>query len=154
MGINYYIMKKTDYKKEKQLSSILENFNREPYKVAIEKLIKENGIYKEILNLYGEDSDEIEKVESNLEEFIQDTGYRFEDIFNIHSWDSNKIHIGKSSFGWLFGFQDSEFWHSYKEFKDFILNISDEWVIIDECDKEITNKEILEIIDQKKKVDV
>lgn len=151
MGTNYYIMKKADYEKEKRFYDMENNFNDETYKETIEKIVKENSMYKEILKLYGKDSYELEKLEYNVKEFIQDTNYRFEDIFRVHSWNSDKIHIGKASYGWLFGFQDSEFWHSYKEFKEFIMNISDEWIIIDEYSEEITNKGILKIIDEKQK---
>lgn len=30
------------------------------------------------------------------------------------------IHIGKSSCGWLFHFQDNEYWHSYPEVKTWL----------------------------------
>lgn len=151
MGTNYYLMKKADYKKEMQLYDIKRDFNYEVYTEMIEKLVKENDMYKEILKLHGKNSYEINEVESNMEDFISDTKWKFEDIFNIYDWDSNKIHIGKSSGGWLFVFQDSEFWHSYKEFKKFTMNMSDEWVIINEYNEVVTNKELLELIDEKQR---
>ena len=50
----------------------------------------------------------------------------------------DEIHLGKSSVGWKFVFQEQEQYHNFEEFKDFILN-NDEWIIKNEYGEEISN---------------
>lgn len=62
----------------------------------------------------------------------------------------DEIHLGKSSAGWKFVFQEQEQYHNFEEFKDFILN-NNEWIIKDEYGKEISPKELLKLIEEKQK---
>lgn len=65
------------------------------------------------------------------------------------------IHIGKSSFGWLFLFNDNEYWHTYPQVKTWlqenVVAEDGEYVIIDEEDKIITYEELINKIDEKQK---
>lgn len=65
------------------------------------------------------------------------------------------IHIGKSSVGWLFLFNENEYWHSYGEVKAWLeANVNSttaEYVIIDEYDRIIDYKELIDKIDTKQK---
>lgn len=67
------------------------------------------------------------------------------------------LHIGKSSAGWKFCFQevnkynsfDSELEiHTFEQWKDFLEN-NDEIVILNEYDEEISVKDFLELVDKK-----
>lgn len=62
----------------------------------------------------------------------------------------DEIHLGKSSIGWKFVFQEQEQYHNFEEFKDFILN-NNEWIIKDEYGKEVSPNELLELIKTKQK---
>ena len=65
------------------------------------------------------------------------------------------IHIGKSSWGWLFCFQDNEYWHTYPQVKqwlrDNVKSKNGEYVILDEYDRELSFEEFVEIVDIKQK---
>lgn len=62
----------------------------------------------------------------------------------------DEIHLGKSSAGWKFAFQEQEQYHNFEEFKDFILN-NNEWIIKNEYDKEISPNDLLKLIETKQK---
>lgn len=62
----------------------------------------------------------------------------------------DEIHLGKSSVGWKFVFQEQEQYHNFEEFKDFILN-NNEWIIKDEYGKEISPNDLLKLIKTKQK---
>lgn len=62
----------------------------------------------------------------------------------------DNFHIGKSSLGWKFCFQEQEQYHNFEEFKEFILN-NKEWRIEDECGREIKPEELLDLIERKQK---
>lgn len=68
---------------------------------------------------------------------------------------SEPIHIGKSSFGWLFLFNENEYWKNYDEVKawlEYNVNSTDaQYVIIDEEDRIITYEELINKIDEKQK---
>ena len=74
---------------------------------------------------------------------------------------SNPIHIGKSSGGWLFLFKeqdnawlDDAVWHTYEQVKEWLYkNVveTEEYVILDEYDREITFEDFFEIVDHKQK---
>ena len=63
------------------------------------------------------------------------------------------IHIGKLSWGWLFCFQDSEYFHTYPQFKQFVEEKirTGEYVIIDEYDREIQPYDFMKMIDDTQK---
>lgn len=69
------------------------------------------------------------------------------------------LHIGKSSAGWKFLFQEVNKYndfdedleiHTYKQWKDFLEN-NDEIVILNEYDEEISVKEFLQLVEKKQK---
>lgn len=62
----------------------------------------------------------------------------------------DEIHLGKSSVGWKFVFQEQEQYHNFEEFKDFILN-NNEWIIKNEYGEEVSPNELLELIKTKQK---
>lgn len=61
------------------------------------------------------------------------------------------IHIGKSSFGWLFLFRDNEEFHTYPQFKKWLENNVDtgEYVLFDEYDEKVSKDDLLKLIDSK-----
>ena len=62
------------------------------------------------------------------------------------------IHIGKSSAGWLFLFHDNEHFHTYPQFKEWInKNVPKEYVLFDEYEREISKKDLFNLIDTKQK---
>ena len=62
------------------------------------------------------------------------------------------IHIGKSSCGWLFLFQDCDEFHTYPQFKKWLdEEVPNEYVLFNEYNEEITKEELLDIIDTKQK---
>lgn len=72
------------------------------------------------------------------------------------------IHIGKSSYGWLFAFQrQNEKWHeppvvwnTYKQVKDWLMEYCEKnslYVIMDEYENELTVDGFFEIVDTKQK---
>ena len=72
------------------------------------------------------------------------------------------IHIGKSSFGWKFGFQaQNETWHeppvvwrSFDEVCEWLYKYtvqSEEYVIIDEYDEIISYDDFIQLVEEKQK---
>ena len=72
------------------------------------------------------------------------------------------IHIGKSSMGWMFLFQDASelyrevpvVWHCYEEVEDWLYRHtveSEQYVIIDEYDKIISFDDFIRMIEYKQK---
>lgn len=76
---------------------------------------------------------------------------------------SEPIHIGKSSCGWLFNFQDQDTeyhdiqitWHTYEQVKDTLKTYaskkSSPLVIIDEYNRLVSYKEFMDLVDSKQK---
>lgn len=71
------------------------------------------------------------------------------------------LHIGKSSYGWKFLFQEINKYngfdenleiHTYKQWKDFLEN-NDEIVILDEYDEQISAKDFLQMVEEKQKIE-
>lgn len=64
------------------------------------------------------------------------------------------IHIGKSSAGWRFLFQDSKYFHNYKEFLNFINRyvVTHRYRIYDEYGDEQSAQALLELIQHKQKI--
>lgn len=60
----------------------------------------------------------------------------------------DELHLGKSSAGWKFLFNECEQFHNFDEFKEFILN-NKEYVIKDEYDRIIQAQELLDLIERK-----
>lgn len=71
------------------------------------------------------------------------------------------VHIGKSSGGWLFCFQEQNLnwrdipieWHTYKQVKDWLQKYTtgknSPYVILDEYDTIINYKDFIELVDNK-----
>lgn len=162
MGTNYYMMNKKDYDIEIKIDKLLgkdsyENENKRFIELAekVKELILKE--YKSGLDILKEEKlDNIlenydEALEVTINDFISNLRYRVDDAFNLREIKSK--HIGKSSAGWLFNFQEQEEWHSYKEFKNYILNEENmkDKVIFDEYREVLTPKKMLDIIDTKQK---
>jgi len=66
---------------------------------------------------------------------------------------NREIHIGKSSYGWLFLFRDNNEFHTFPQFKKWLENNVDteEYILFDEYNKEIKKDELLAIIENKQK---
>lgn len=160
MGTNYYIMERKHYELDKKLDKILgkesyeiENKKFDELREKVKSFITEE--HKDIINILKEENLEniIENYTDSLDDavnkFVSDIRYSVTERFDLRERYSK--HIGKSSLGWLFNFQDQEEWHSYKEFKDYILNeeLFKDKVIIDEYGEEFTPEKMIEFIDIK-----
>lgn len=62
-----------------------------------------------------------------------------------------RIHIGKSSAGWKFVFQDNDKFHSYDEFKQWLENSKNDYMLRDEYGNEINAEDLLKLIEEKQK---
>lgn len=64
---------------------------------------------------------------------------------------NREIHIGKSSFGWLFLFKDNNEFHTFPQLKKWLNNNVDtgEYVLFDEYNREIDKDELLDLIEKK-----
>lgn len=62
-----------------------------------------------------------------------------------------EIHLGKSSGGWLFCFQEHDDIHTFPQFKKWLETHVDtgEYVIMDEYEREVSKEELLELIEHK-----
>jgi hypothetical protein len=63
--------------------------------------------------------------------------------------DYKEFHIGKSSLGWKFCFQTSEYFKDFKEFKEWLDD--DNYEIYNEYDEKVDKKEFLQMILNKQK---
>lgn len=72
------------------------------------------------------------------------------------------IHIGKSSYGWFFLFQeqndswrdDEPVWHTYEQVRDWLYKHTVEekdYVIMDEYDRIVTYDDFVDLVDSKQK---
>ena len=70
------------------------------------------------------------------------------------------IHIGKSSFGWLFCFQEQNDtwrdipveWHNYEQVKEWLYKNtveSKKYVILDEYDRKMSYKKFIDLVETK-----
>jgi len=76
---------------------------------------------------------------------------------------SEPIHIGKSSCGWLFNFQDQNntwndipvVWHTYPQVKEWLKKYTTgknpPYVILDEYDRTIAYEEFIDLVEKKQK---
>lgn len=160
MGTNYYVMDRKHYELEKKINKLLgresyetENQKFETLREKAKTLVMEDN--KEIINLLNEEKLEsmVENYEDALDEavnhFVSDIRYSVS--YSLSLSEHRSKHIGKSSMGWLFNFQDQDEWHSYDQFKSYILDEEKfkDKVIIDEYGEEITPKDMIDLIDTK-----
>ena len=155
MGTNYYIMNRKKFELDQQINKLLKEKDVVDIKNRIQKLISEE--YADIINILDENKLENikesfeDKINEMLDSIASDLKYGLDYPLDIQEREAK--HIGKSSWGWLFNFQDQDEWHSYNQFKTYITdknNMKDK-VIIDEYSEELTPKKMLKIIDDKQK---
>ena len=62
------------------------------------------------------------------------------------------VHIGKSSLGWKFLFQDCDEFHTYNQFKKWLdREVPNEYVLFNEYNEEISKEDLLNLIKEKQK---
>lgn len=166
MGMNYYVVSKKDNKMARELFSTYKNlYNTDELNETVRKVIMQK--FKptlDYLNATEEYDYKVEEFEEELEEtirhFVSDIKYGVCDIFDLE--ENRSIHIGKSSAGWLFCFQEQNTyiddvpveWHNYKQVKDWLnkyVTKKKMFVIKDEEDRELSVKELFDLIDTKQK---
>lgn len=156
MSTNYYVIKKKDFNKEQKLYNILENHNPEILFDKIKNLFTKE--YKTLLNELNES--ELELYEDNLEEEIQNFLKKIK--YNVNEdiiKEDNKIHIGKSSAGWLFNFQtqyrEECAWGCYEDVVNWLKRNtqgrSASYIIVDEYNRKQTLEEFIDLVDTKQK---
>ena len=153
MGTNYYIMNKQDYELDRKLYNLINNKNIDDLTIKLKDLILEE--YKDVINVLNENKldsiiealkDKFDDIISNIE---SDLKYGLDYYVDIE--EARRLHIGKSSWGWLFNFQDQNEWHSYEQFKNYILDPKnmEGKIIYSESSEIFTPEEMLKIIDDK-----
>ena len=155
MGTNYYIMNSKKFELDQKLYELLKVKDIESIQQKIQNLILDE--YKDIINILDENKlDNIkesfeDKINDMLDNIVSDLRYGLDYPLSIQEREAK--HIGKSSWGWLFNFQDQDEWHSYEQFKNYITNKDNmkDKVIINEYNEKLTPKEMLKIIDDKQK---
>ena len=65
--------------------------------------------------------------------------------------DEWRVHIGKSSYGWLFLFHDCQYFHTYPEVIEWLESHvkTGEYVLMDEYDRHIGMDEFIEMVQKK-----
>lgn len=66
--------------------------------------------------------------------------------------DEWKIHIGKSSMGWMFLFYDCEHWHTYPQLKMWLhenVTIKKEYVLMNEYNEVVDVEDFIELVQEK-----
>lgn len=153
MGINYYLVNNRDYQINKAIYNNLKLIDHDKMKESLIKIVLNE--YKEIFNILDENNLNdvkdtfISSLDETLSEYI--TNIKYNNEYYLDYQRQNRKHIGKSSYGWLFNFQDQEEWHTYKQFKEYILNkeIMQDKIIIDEDNQVISAKDLISKIDAK-----
>ena len=155
MGTNYYLMNKKKFELDQRINKLLEAKDVESIQQKVEDLINEE--YADIINILDENKLENikesfeDKINEMLDSIASDLKYGLDYPLDIREREAK--HIGKSSWGWLFNFQDQDEWHSYEQFKNYITNKDNmkDKIIINEYNEKLTPKEMLKIIDDKQK---
>ena len=143
MGTNYYLIKRENNKELQNLYKKYNTLNTEELKTELEGIIS-NSIKNIVDNKYFDKELLKDYIDEKIDSLINSTTSYIEDKLVDNK---EYIHIGKSSEGWLFAFQTQPQWHSYKEFKEFIKNNKDKYDIMDEYDRIISVKDLLNLID-------
>jgi len=155
MGTNYYIMNRKKFELDQKIDELLRSKNVDSIQQKIQDLINEE--YEDIIKVLDENKLETikesfnDKIEEMLDSIASDLRYGLDYPLSIQEREAK--HIGKSSWGWLFNFQDQDEWHSYEQFKNYITNKDNmkDKIIINEYNEKLTPKEMLKIIDDKQK---
>ena len=155
MGTNYYIMNRKKFELDQKIDELLRSKNVDSIQQKIQDLI--NKEYEDIIKVLDENKLENikesfnDKIEEMLDSIASDLRYGLDYPLSIQEREAK--HIGKSSWGWLFNFQDQDEWHSYEQFKNYITNKDNmkDKIIINEYNEKLTPKEMLKIIDDKQK---
>ena len=163
MGTNYFLIRKQDNAIANKLwdarNVVINNTN---FVTLLEPIIKE--LFKEPIRIANENNFDIvqNRFDDGLHETIQRLAsyiqYDLSYAFDIR--EHRGVHIGKSSAGWLFNFQDQDVlqddahikWHSYEDVMSFLKEWVDEkkiFTIIDEYDREISYPEFKDFVDTK-----
>lgn len=163
MGTNYFLIRKQDNAVANKLwdarNVVINNTN---FVTLLEPIIKE--LFKEPIRIANENNFDIvqNRFDDGLHETIQRLAsyiqYDLSYVFDIR--EHRGVHIGKSSAGWLFNFQDQDIvqddvhikWHSYEDVMSFLKEWVDEkkiFTIIDEYDREISYPEFKDFVDTK-----
>lgn len=166
MGMNYYVISKLsnniakkvfetyeDIYNTERLNDKIKDILMEEFKPTIE-LIKSEPEYEHKIEIFEDSLDDA------ISKFVCDVKYGVLDTFDID--EQKSVHIGKSSFGWLFNFQfqDTDIdgvhieWHNYNQVKKWLEEYVTKqklFVIKDEEDREVTVEELFELIDTKQK---
>ncbi len=136
MGTNYYLTPKGFDKIDEINKITLKTLNeiRDNYCKSIEELIektcKNHKIYKEVLELPDLDN-----------------------IKCILQWDIEipEIHICKISAGWCPAFETTEYYNTFKGFKNFYDKYKDDFYITDEYNRQVTIDELEQIVTNAKR---
>lgn len=153
MGTNYYIIEKSKNKLDKEIRELISVIDKEALIDNIENLIKNS--YKDVIDylINNKLEHQLSNFNMTLEETISNirSNINYNMDYNLDVQEQYAKHIGKSSWGWLFSFQEQDEWHTYKEFKEFITSkeFESNYDIIDEYNRIVTVDEMLDLIDTK-----
>ena len=155
MGTNYYIMNRKKFELDQKIDELLRSKNVDSIQQKIQDLINEE--YGDIIKVLDENKLENikesfnDKIEEMLDSIASNLRYGLDYPLSIQEREAK--HIGKSSWGWLFNFQDQDEWHSYEQFKNYITNKDNmkDKIIINEYNEKLSPREMLKIIDDKQK---
>jgi len=165
MGTNYYVVSK----KTSDISkSLFKTYKRLYNSDVLNNVIKATVIkkFKRTINFLNENNLEskIELFEDRLDDAIQkftcDIKYDVLDVLDME--EEQKVHIGKSSGGWLFGFQSQHteldgipiIWNTYDDIKNWLNEYVEEkqmFIIQDEYGRKISVKCFTRLVDIKQK---
>lgn len=163
MGTNYYVIQRNDYKKYMSMLDHINTINFDKLKEELDDIIY--IYYSEMINaicygdIYCKYKEDINKIKEIISEETSNlkTSLALE-ITPYEILGHRKIHIGKSSAGWLFCFQYQNNgtckWNNYKEVFDWLYKNTienEEYYIIDEYNEIITYQDFKNKVDEKQK---
>lgn len=166
MGMNYYVISNSDKNKTCKIYDAYKDlYNSDILNVKIKKLLlKEFQPTIDVVSQFDDMKYAIENFEEDLDTtiraFVSDIKYGVLDNFDLE--EKLSVHIGKSSYGWLFNFQDQQttldnievIWHNYDDVKAWLTKYVKKkkmFTILDEEDRQITVDELFDLIDTKQK---
>lgn len=166
MGMNYYAISKNNNSYAKKLYNT--------YKDLYNTDILNEVLKSTLMQVFSQTLDTVKSIpeieykidifedelDSAIGHFVSDIKYGVLDVFDIE--EQKSIHIGKSSYGWLFNFQVqntiidgvSVEWHNYNQVKSWLTKYVDKlnlFIIKDEEGREVSVEELFDLIDAKQK---